>query len=327
LAEAADLVGGSLSDSCKPEHCICGMNTLAGAGPHEGTFLANVKYRSLLKRSKAGVILVGEHEIVPEGLPVMRTRDPYLGFAVLQRVFHPQPKASALRHASASIDTSAVIADDVDIAAQAVIGAGVHIGRGTIIGPGCIIGDHVTIGEDCLLHPHAFIAEGCVLGDRVILQAGAVIGSDGFGYAWNGKEHLKIPQTGRVILADDVEIGAKTCIDRGALGDTMIEQGVKLDNLIQIGHNVRIGAYSIMASQVGVSGSTKIGAGCQVGGQAGFAGHIEIAPSCKIAAQSGVMSNLETGVYGGSPVMPQRAWMRMIAIMQKLPEIIRKLQK
>ena len=327
LAEAARLVGGSLSDACVAEQRIVGINTLTEAGPHEASFLANAKYRSRLEQSNAAVILVAEHERVPETLPVMRTRDPYLGFAVLQRAFHPQPTASGRRHKSAAIDASAVIADDVDISAQAVIGAGVRIGRGTIIGAGCVIGDNVTIGEECLLHPHAFVAAGCMLGDRVTLQAGAVIGSDGFGYAWSGKGHLKIPQTGRVILADDVEIGAQTCIDRGALGDTVIEQGVKLDNLIQVGHNVHIGAHSIMASQTGISGSTTIGAGCQIGGQVGFAGHIEIAPGCKIAAQSGVMNNLETGVYGGSPAMPHRAWMRMLAIMQKLPDLVKKLQK
>jgi len=327
LLEAARLVDGIISDNCDPQQRISGMNTLLKAGPHEASFLANAKYRSQLKQSKAGVILVGEHENVPESLPVIRTRDPYLGFALLQRAFHPQRQASGEHHASAVIHDSAEIADCVEVGAQAVIGAGVRIGRGTIIGQGCIIGDNVNIGEDCLLHPHAFIAEGCLLGNRVILQAGAVIGSDGFGYAWNGKKHLKIPQTGRVVLEDDVEIGAKTCIDRGALGDTVIGKDVKLDNLIQIGHNVHIGAHSIMASQVGISGSTTIGAGCQIGGQAGFAGHVEIAPGCKIAAQSGVMSNLKTGVYGGSPAMPHRAWMRMTAMMQKLPDILKKLQK
>jgi UDP-3-O-[3-hydroxymyristoyl] glucosamine N-acyltransferase len=160
----------------------------------------------------------------------------------------------------------------------------------------------------------------------VIIQSGAVIGSDGFGYAWTGREHLKIPQAGRVILEEDVEIGANTCIDRGAIGDTVIRRGVKLDNLIQIGHNVEIGAFSIMASQVGISGSTTVGQGCQFGGQVGTAGHIQIGDGCKIAAKSGVAGNLEAGgTYAGIPVMPHRVWLKVSAMLPRLPALWSKL--
>jgi UDP-3-O-[3-hydroxymyristoyl] glucosamine N-acyltransferase len=155
-----------------------------------------------------------------------------------------------------------------------------------------------------------------------------VIGSDGFGYAWTGKEHLKIPQVGRVVLHNDVEIGANTCIDRGALGDTIIHQGVKLDNLIQIGHNVEVDALTVMASQVGISGSVKIGKGCQIGGQVGTAGHLKIGDGCQLAARTGVMSDLEAGgIYGGMPAMPHRTWLKTSALIMRLPEIWKKIKK
>jgi len=166
------------------------------------------------------------------------------------------------------------------------------------------------------------------VGDEVYLQSGAVIGSDGFGYAWNGQKHLKIPQVGRVILEDDVEIGANTCIDRGAIGDTVIGRGVKLDNQIQIAHNVHVGAYSVMASQVGISGSTVIGQGCQFGGQAGLAGHLYVGDGVKLAAKSGVMSDLEAGgTYAGAPAMPHRMWLKVSALTMKLPEIWKALRE
>lgn len=327
LAELAALVGGSLDGTASEGHRIFGVNTLLSAGPHEASFLANGKYRDQVEESRAGVILVAHKERVPEHKPVIRVGDPYLAFCHLQRAFHPQPVGKGRHHPSAAVHERAHVEDGVDIGAHAVIEAGARIGRGTIIGAGCVIGRNVAIGEDCLLHAGVRVAHGCQLGDRVIVHSGAVIGSDGFGYAWDGSRHLKIPQTGRVIIHDDVEIGANCCIDRGALGDTVIEQGVKLDNLIQVGHNVHIGAHSIIASQTGISGSTRLGAGCQVGGQVGFAGHLSIAPGCRIAAQSGVMNDLERGTYGGTPAMPHRAWMRMVAMMQKLPEIVRNMRK
>jgi UDP-3-O-[3-hydroxymyristoyl] glucosamine N-acyltransferase len=172
------------------------------------------------------------------------------------------------------------------------------------------------------LHANVVVREDCIIGNNVILQPGAVIGSDGFGYAWSGSEHLKIPQVGRVILEDDVEVGANTCIDRGAIDDTVIERGVKLDNQIQVAHNVRIGVDSIMASQVGISGSTVIGKGCQFGGQAGIAGHINVGDGVKLAAKSGVLSDLDAGgVYAGAPTMPFQLFVKVSALMQKLPEI------
>ncbi|RMG90872.1 MAG: UDP-3-O-(3-hydroxymyristoyl)glucosamine N-acyltransferase [Zetaproteobacteria bacterium] len=325
LAEVARLVDGELIAG-DPESSIQGVNTLTDAGPSEASFLANSKYRSQLASSRAGVVLINEKDAQSSKRPMIKVRDPYLAFGLLQRHFHPLPKGRGHVHATAVVHETAKLGEHVDIGAHAVIGSEVAIGDRSIIGAGVVIGHGVRIGRDCIIHANVVIEDGSQLGDRVILQAGAIIGSDGFGYAWTGKEHLKIPQTGRVVLQDDVEIGANTCIDRGALGDTVIEAGVKLDNQIQVGHNVRIGARSIMASQVGISGSTTIGAGCQVGGQVGFAGHIHIAPGVKVAAKSGVASDLGPGTYAGIPAMPHRLWLRVSAVLQRLPALVKQLR-
>ena len=328
LQEVAALVGGDLEGNADPKLAIVGVNALLEADARQVSFLANPKYKTDMANSKAAAVLLGrKEEAVPASRAVIRVDDPYLSFALLQRHFHPAPVATGLRHGTAAIAASANLADDVDVGPQAVIGEGVRIGAGSIVGAGCVIGDNAVIGAACLLHPRSVVAADCVLKDRVILQAGAVIGSDGFGYAWSGREHVKIPQVGRVVLEEDVEIGANSCIDRGAIGDTVIGRGVKLDNLIQIGHNVQIGAYSIMASQVGISGSTHVGRGCQIGGQAGIAGHLHIADGCKLAARTGVMGDLETGgTYAGMPAIPHRLWLRVSALLIKLPELIKGLR-
>jgi len=330
LVEIANLVGGSIEGAIDDvsDIQITGLSTLSVAGNTEISFLANKKYKNQLQETTAAAVLLGKDDVAPDHCSVIRVLDSYLAFATLQRLFHPLPIASGQRHASAVIDASAILADDVDIAATAVIAAGVRIASGSIIDAGSVIGAGVQIGERCYLHANTVVNSGCVLGNDVILQPGAVIGSDGFGYAWNGSQHLKIPQVGRVILEDDVEIGANTCIDRGAIEDTVIERGVKLDNQIQIAHNVRIGAFSVIASQVGIAGSTNIGKGCQFGGQAGLAGHLNVGDGVKLAAKSGVMADLEAGeTYGGMPAMPQMQWLKVAALTRKLPEIWKSLHK
>ncbi|HXH64307.1 MAG TPA: UDP-3-O-(3-hydroxymyristoyl)glucosamine N-acyltransferase, partial [Mariprofundaceae bacterium] len=286
------------------------------------SFLSNPAYKRFLAHTRAAAVVLGEGDQSPAPCPVIRVRDPHLAFALIQRLFHPDAPSQGLRHSSAVIDPSARIAADVDIGAQAVIAADAVIGAGSRIGAGCVIGQAARIGSGCLLHPRVTVADGCIIGDRVVLQSGAVIGADGFGFAWDGKQHLKIPQTGRVVIGDDVEVGANTCIDRGAIQDTVIEPGAKLDNLIQIGHNVRIGAFTVIVSQVGISGSTVIGKGCQIGGQAGVAGHVQIGDGCRIAAQSGVIGDLDAGgTYAGYPAIAHRDWLRIQALSLKLPAI------
>jgi len=309
---------------------ISGVNTLESAAKSEASFLANMKYKDALCKSNAGVILVGSDfsENQNDGPGVIKVANPYLAFAQLQRHFHPLPLSTGEKHSTAVIDPTASLADNVEVGPYVVIEEGVSIGSGTIIHTGSVIQKGSIIGESCTIYPRSVVSYGSLLGDRVILQAGVIIGSDGFGYAWNGKAHLKIPQTGRVVLEDDVEVGANSTIDRGALGDTIIRRGVKLDNLIQLGHNVEVGPYSIMASQVGISGSTKIGAGCQIGGQVGISGHINIGDGVKLAAKSGVMGNLEAGgTYAGYPAMPHRTWLKVSALVNKLPEIWKQIRK
>jgi len=328
IHQLAELLDGQIENSCDIE--ITGVNTLQEAGRSEVSFLANLRYQEMLSSTEAVAVLVASDFSASDSFDsvLVRVKDPYLAFAKLQRHFNPQPVASGSRDPSAVIDSSASLAEDVDVAANAVIGKDVKIDSGSIIGAGCIVEDGAAIGKNCLLHSRAVVCHHSVLGDRVILQAGAVIGSDGFGYAWSGSEHIKIPQTGRTVLEDDVEIGANTSIDRGALGDTIVRRGVKLDNQIQIGHNVEVGAYSIMASQVGISGSTKIGSGCQIGGQVGMAGHLNVGDGVQLAAKSGVISDLEAGqAYAGFPAMPHRAWLRMSAALAKLPEIWKAVKK
>jgi len=328
LESIADLVGGSLQ-GVSEDKLVSSLNILKYAQNEELSFLSNRHYKADLSTTKALAVFMTESlfdELTPV-CGVIIVKDPYLAFAQVQRYFYPQAQSHGVRHASASIDASAIIADDVDIGACSVIEAGVEVASGTSIAAGCLIGKDAHIGHDCQLHAGVKVLTGCQLHDRVILQAGAVIGSDGFGYAWNGNEHLKIPQVGRVVLHDDVEIGANTCIDRGALGDTVIQQGVKLDNLIQIGHNVEVGALTVMASQVGISGSVHVGQGCQIGGQVGTAGHLKIGDGCQLAARTGVVSDLDAGgTYGGFPAMPHRTWLKTSALVMRLPEIWKKMK-
>lgn len=321
LRDIAGLVGGRLEHG-DPETEITGVNTLERAGPDQASFLANMHYKTQVETSDAAVVLLNDNILPETSRSIIRVADPYLAFALLQRYFHPGKQASGLRHESAVIDATARLAEDVDVGPLAVIGKRVNIGTGSHIGAGCVVEDGASMGRSCTLHSRAVLGALCKLGNNVILQSGAVIGSDGFGYAWTGREHLKIPQAGRVLLEDDVEIGANTCIDRGAIGDTVIGQGVKLDNLIQIGHNVKLGAYSIIAGQAGIAGSTVVGQGCQFGGQVAIAGHLHIGDGCKIAAKSGVAGDLEAGgTYAGIPAMPHHLWLRVSAIMLRLPDL------
>ncbi len=321
LDAAASLVAGRLCNA-DAGSLVTGMSVLACADANQLAFLANPKYAKEFEGSNAAAVLLAEDAFPETNRPVIRVKDPYLAFALLQRHFHPEPVATGERDASASIHPSAVLAEDVEVGAMAVVAADVRIGAGTIIGAGCVVGEGTELGRMCRLHPRVIVAPDCVIGDRVAIQSGAVIGSDGFGYAWSGKEHLKIPQVGRVVLEEDVEIGANACIDRGAIGDTVICRGVKIDNLVQVGHNARVGAYTVIAAQTAVAGSTEIGAGCQVGGQVAFAGHLKIGNGCKFAGQSGVIGDIPDGeVYAGTPAVPHRQWLKNAAMLGRLPEI------
>ncbi len=329
LVEAADLVSGELVGGDKGLF-IDGVQTLAKASKHHASFLSNMKYKADLQSTQAGLVLLSEKSEIPAdtSFAIIQLQDPYVGFTLLQRYFNPAPTSTGKIHDSVVMGASADIAPNVQIDAHVSIAKDVRIGADCIIGAGCVIEEGVTLGKGCLIHPRVTLARGTQLGHRVIIQAGAVIGSDGFGFAWTGDSFLKIPQVGRVIIEDDVEIGANTCIDRGAIDDTVIKAGAKLDNLIQVAHGVEIGYHSVIAGQAGIAGSTVIGNGCQMGAQSGVAGHLKLVDGTIVGAKAGVIGDTkEKGMISGFPAVPHRQWLRASGMFDRLPEIWKKIRK
>lgn len=319
----ADPTGGSLE--------IRRVAKIEEAGAGDLTFLANPKYVRFLATTNASAVIVGlALKGIPEregrGPALLRVQDPYLSFVRVLAAFHPPPDPVAPGiHPTAVIAPGATLGKDVRVAAYAVIGERVVVGDGAMIGPHVAVGNDVSIGPGSLLYPHVTIREGCRIGARVILQPGAVVGSDGFGFApRKDGSYDKIPQMGIVVIEDDVEVGANTTIDRATMGETRIGRGAKLDNLIQIAHNVTVGPHTVIAAQTGVSGSTRIGANCVIGGQVGFAGHIEIADRTMIGAQSGLHRSIAAPgeQWFGYPAMPARQAMRVMGAMGQLPDLI-----
>jgi len=300
---------------------IRGVNTLEKAGPEDVSFLASHKYLKLLDETRAcAVILRPEHaERVSRALV---SENPYLDFARALELFaDPQGCFSGISD-MAWIDPSARLGQNCTVYPFAFIGANVQIGDGCTVYPGCYIGENCSLGKDCLLYPNAVLMAGTVLGERVTLHPGAVLGSDGFGFAPGPQGLRKIPQTGVVLVGDDVEIGANATVDRAVMDATRIGHGSKVDNLVQIGHNVQLGSHCILVAQVGISGSTKVGDGVTMAGQAGIAGHLEIGAGATIGPQSGVQRNIPPGEsWGGTPVMESRTFFRTLATIPKLPEI------
>jgi len=295
------------------------------------SFLSNPKYTHFLYDTKSSIVLVNddlelEH---PVSATLIRVQNAYEAVARLLQLYEQMKPRKTGIDPTASVAPSATIGKDVFIGAFAVIGEGSVIGDGTQIYPHTVIGDGVQIGEKCLIYPHVTIYQGCRLANRITIHAGSVIGADGFGFAPNTEGYDKIPQIGIVIIEDDVEIGANTCVDRSTMGQTVIHRGVKLDNLIQVAHNCEIGENTVMSAQVGLAGSTKIGNWCMVGGQAGFAGHIKVADKTFVGAQCGVISNTKGDGEQliGSPAMEPRQFFKSMAVVRKLPDIYRELNE
>jgi UDP-3-O-[3-hydroxymyristoyl] glucosamine N-acyltransferase len=326
LADLADLVGGYVSGD--PSTAVFGVAALDSAGPGQISFLTNPKYQDKLTGCRAGAIIVHPSLEGAVDIPLLLVENPYLAFAKILDFFsEPVPVYRGVQ-AGAHVDPQALIEENVNIAPGCVISAGARIGRGSSLQPNVVIGGNAVIGEDCLLHANVTVRENCVLGNRVIVQPGAVIGSDGFGFAPDGQGYYKIPQVGHVIIGDDVEIGACSCIDRGTLGVTHIASGVKVDNLVQIGHNVKIGENCIIVSQVGISGSTVIGSHCTFGGQAATAGHLQIGDNVTLAARGGITKNVEGDqVLAGLPAMPHREWLKATMAITHLPDMKRELHR
>ena len=293
------------------------------------SFLSNPKYTHYLYDTKSSIVLVNDDLVLERHVSptLIRVKNAYEAVAKLLQLYEQmKPKHTGI-DPLASVSAKAVIGKDVYIGAFACIGDGTVIGDGTQIYPHVVIGDGVTVGQQCLFYPSVTIYQGCRIGNNVTIHAGSVIGADGFGFAPNSEGYDKIPQIGIVVIEDNVEIGANTCVDRSTMGQTVIHKGVKLDNLIQVAHNCEIGENTVMSAQVGLAGSTKIGAWCMVGGQAGFAGHLHIADKTFIGAQSGLISNTKGNGEQliGSPAMDPKLFFKASAISKKLPDMYREL--
>ncbi len=324
--EVASLCGLALPEGADPEDRVSAAAPLETAGRSDAAYMDNPKYVAALAATSAGICFVSPRfaERVPAGTVALVTPAPYHAFARLLSTFHPQ----ALRPGSmfgaagvapgAFVHATARLEADVTVDPGAVIGPGAEIGAGTVIGPHAVIGPQVRIGRQCSVGAGSTL-QCALIGNRVIIHPGVRIGQDGFGFAMGPKGHMKVPQVGRVIVQDDVEIGASSCIDRGASRDTVIGEGTKIDNLVQIGHNCVIGRHCVIVSQVGIAGSTTLEDFVVLGGQVGLAGHLTIGMGAQIAAQSGVTGDVPRGArYGGSPAQPALAWARETALLKQL---------
>jgi UDP-3-O-[3-hydroxymyristoyl] glucosamine N-acyltransferase len=317
LGAIAALVGATVAE---PERMIEGVAPLQSAGPGEISFLDNRRYAELLAETKAGAVILHPDfsAKVPAGTIAVVTPEPYVGWAKVAALFHPFPEARPGVHPRAIVDETAEIDAGAEIGAGAVVGAGAKIGAGTIVGPLATIGEGVVMGRNCRIHAQVSVSHA-VLGDRVTLYPGARIGQDGFGFAIGKTGFTPVPQLGRVIIGDGAEVGANCCIDRGSAQDTVIGPGVHIDNLVQIAHNVNIGAYSVVVAQAGISGSTTIAEQVMIAAQAGLTGHLTIGRGARIGAQSGVMNDVGPGEEVlGAPAQNAKAFFREVVTLRKL---------
>jgi UDP-3-O-[3-hydroxymyristoyl] glucosamine N-acyltransferase len=298
-----------------PDLTVDHVAPLGSAGPGALSFLANAKLAAQLPTTRAAAVALDPRSAASCPAAVLISPNPHALFARIAALLHPTPPLAPGIHASAVVAAGAQIDPSAEVGALTVIGADTHIGRRCLIGPGCIIGSSVRIGADSRLLARVTLERGVRIGQRVLVHPGAVIGADGFGMAREGERWLKVPQVGAVVIGDDVEIGANTTIDRGAIEDTVIAEGVKLDNQIQVGHNVHIGAHTAIAACTGISGSTHIGARCMIGGAVGFAGHIQVCDDAVITGMAMVTRSIkEPGVYSSLiPIEPLRRWKRVVA--------------
>ncbi|MBI4195918.1 MAG: UDP-3-O-(3-hydroxymyristoyl)glucosamine N-acyltransferase [Betaproteobacteria bacterium] len=297
--------------------------TLEKGQPGTIAFLANERYLPQARTTRAGAVILAASMRDATDLPRIACDNPYAYFARVSDLLNPPRQPVPGIHETAVTDATARIAEDAEIGPLSAVGRNARIGPGCAVGPGCMIGDNVVLGKGVLLHANVTIYHDCVIGERVILHSGVIIGADGFGLAMGEGEWIKIPQIGRVVIGDNVEVGANTTIDRGAIDDTVIEEGVKLDNQIQIAHNVRVGAHTAIAACAGIAGSAKVGRHCRIGGASGIAGHIVIADHVEISAHTLITKSIEKpGTYTGAyPFDANREWRRNAAQLRRLDEL------
>ncbi|MGB0977856.1 MAG: UDP-3-O-(3-hydroxymyristoyl)glucosamine N-acyltransferase [Croceimicrobium sp.] len=326
--QIADMLHGSVEG--KPDIKVNNLSKIDDGKAGTLSFLANPQYTSYIYETLASVVIVGEDFVAEKNIEatLIRVAEPYTAFAQLLEAYNSTQFQDIGIHATASVHEGAELGDEVYIGPHSYIAKGVKIGAGTKIYGNCVVGANSQIGANCIIHSGVHLYRDSILGNEVSLHSGVIIGGDGFGFAPKGSEFAKVPQIGNVILEDGVEIGANTTIDRATLGSTIIRKGVKLDNLIQIGHNVEIGENTVIAAQSGVAGSTKIGANCMIGGQVGIIGHLKIGDRVKIAAKTGVANNFpDDTILQGNPGFPVSDFKKSYVYFRKLPKTISDLQK
>jgi UDP-3-O-[3-hydroxymyristoyl] glucosamine N-acyltransferase len=324
LQELALLTGGRVVGDGSA--VITGVASIEDAGPGDITFLADKKLSGFLATTKASAVITGAE--AAGGVNQLIVKNPLLAFSVVLDVFRPAELPQPGISPKAEIHPGAVLGSGVSIQAFAVVEAGASVGDRVILFPGAYVGRNAEIGEDSILYPGVVVREECRIGKRVIIHSNTVVGSDGFGYVREGTKYMKVPQRGIVRIEDDVELGACVTVDRATIGETVIGRGSKIDNLVQIAHNVKIGSDTVMAAQTGIAGSTRVGNRVLFGGQVGLAGHIAIGDDTMIGAQSGVMSDVPGKVvWSGSPAMPHRDWLKAQAVFAKLPELKKKIEE
>ncbi|HSK70372.1 MAG TPA: UDP-3-O-(3-hydroxymyristoyl)glucosamine N-acyltransferase [Pyrinomonadaceae bacterium] len=321
IEELAELVNGKLNGDGKAE--IYRVANLENAQSGEISFVEKAEFAEQAKNTNASCLLVPENFAEELPCPIIKVKNPKLAFAKIAEILHPPKKREPEIHQTAIIAENAKIGADVFIGAFVCIGEKSEIGDGTQIRAGAKIGDNVRIGENCAIHPNVFIEDNCRIGSNVVLHAGVIIGAEGFGFVRDEERYVKFPQIGTVIIEDEVEIGANSCVDRAALGETRIGKGTKIDNLVQIAHNVQIGERVVIAAQTGISGSTVIEDDCIIGGQVGFGDHARVLKGAIIGSKAGVLPGkiVREGVWWGIPVQPLDEYKRQNAYVKSLPRL------
>jgi UDP-3-O-[3-hydroxymyristoyl] glucosamine N-acyltransferase len=319
-------VGGELAGDAR--RVLSGVSGLDDAGPDHLSFVADPKHAAAASRTRAGALIAPSREAAG-GRPAVIHPAPFEALAAWLEVYAPAVRPKPGVAVGARVHRTARLSRGVSVAPGATVGARTKIGPRSVIGPGAFVGSDVEIGADAVLHPNAVVYDGCRIGDRSILHAGAVVGSDGFGYVWDGSRQRKVPQVGIVRLEEDVEVGANATIDRATLGETVVGRGTKIDNLVQVGHNVVIGEHSLLCGQAGVAGSTRIGRRVTLAGQAGIADHVTIGDGAIATAQSGIVTGARVdagAVVSGMPAAPHREFLKRSAWIARLPELARRVE-
>lgn len=323
IAEIADLVGGTLRGNA--DFTVRGIASVEEAGPEDVAFFAAKRYAKYVPGSRAGAFLTSEEMegFIPDALPRVVVKEPHRALIDVIRRVYPEERPPATVHPTAVLGNDVRLGQNVGIGPYAVLEDGVEVGDGSRIGPHVVLGRNAKVGENCTLHAQVVLYPNTSVGDRVILHTGTCLGADGFGYSFFDGAHHRIPHVGRCIVGDDVEIGVNSAVDRGSIGDTVIEQGAKIDNLVQVGHNVKMGALSMVAGMAGIAGSTRIGKGVWMGGQVGIINHLEIGDGARLAVAAKVMRDVPAGeTMSGHPARPHREDMRRQAQVARVPKLL-----